>query len=531
MRLTIAQRQYLAFLALTMLVLLVTLGLANWNFESGFLAFIEAQEQQRLSNLGDDLLEEYERAGENWALADGSLLNRLLSPRRVVRVDRDPVRDPGFRPDSGPGFEPGPRPGSGRGPGPGRSGERGPGADRGPGAGPGPRFDGTPPPVRPPRLDEPPKSLRAGRGKNKRGRRSPYNAPTALYDLQDRYVAGAPGLDGPERVVIPLVFDGQPVGELRSLPRQKFRSAEENQFVERQRNTKWVIGFASLLVAAIIAYLLSASIQRPIRRMTNGIKELSNGNYAPGLKTSRTDELGGLMNDLHRLSTTLDEGQSARRRWLADISHELRTPLAALTAEIEALKDGVRTFGPERLLSLDAQTTRLRLLVEDLYELSLSDVGGMRYSYEAVELKVELARLIEQAKDRAGGLELTLSVAEPLYINADPHRIDQLINNLLTNAVAYTDVPGSIAVSLKRQDGRAVIEVMDTPPGVTIQECERLFEPLYRRESARDRNRGGAGLGLAICKNIADAHQANIRAYPATSGGLCVRVDFPILRV
>lgn len=545
MRLTIAQRQYIAFLALTLIVLLMTLGLANWNFESGFVAFMEGQEQQRLTRVGDDLLEEFNRSGGSWELVDGRLLNRLLSPRRPGQGARGPGLGigPGIGPDIGPGSGSGPR--SGPRPPP-RLSPRGLSLDEAMRPKGMPSPDGVLPRDRersrdgrrsrdgamrqagPLQRPGPPKGQRPG-GPGAKG--LSLNPPTGLYDQDGRYIAGAPDFgDEPQNVVIPLVFEGVMVGELRSLPRQQYRSAEESLFVQRQRNTKWMIGAASLLVAAFIAYLLSSSMQRPIRRMTDGITDLSNGNYDSALETSRTDELGRLMNDLHRLSTTLGEAQTARRRWLADISHELRTPIAALTAEIEALKDGVRSFGPDRLASLDAQTIRLRRLVEDLYELSLSDVGGLRYSYESVEMVTQVASVVDQVRDSAVGLKIHLVHAETLYINADPLRIDQLVNNLLSNAIAYTDTPGLIEVSLKRQDGRVVLEVADTPPGVTEVECERLFEPLYRRETARDRNRGGAGLGLAICKNIALAHQANIKAYPAAAGGLCVRIDFPLMR-
>lgn len=525
MRLTIAQRQYIAFLALTLLVLLMTLGLANWNFESGFVAFMEGQEQQRLTRLGNNLLEEFDRAGGSWEQVDDRLLNRLLSPRRP---DQGLGRGFGSAPRSGP---PPPRRGlppndarlpDGSPPGDGtllRDRERRRDREAGDAS---MRQAGRPPRMRP----------RKGQGPGGPGKQAiSLNPPTGLYEQAGRYVAGAPDLgDGPQNVVMPLLVEGVKVGELRSLPRQQYRSAEESRFVERQRNTKWLIGAASLLVAALVAYLLSSSMQRPIRRMTDGLTNLSNGNYNSELATSRTDELGRLMNDLHRLSTTLGEAQTARRRWLADISHELRTPIAALTAEIEALKDGVRTFGPDRLASLDAQTIRLRRLVEDLYELSLSDVGGLRYSYEPVELVAQVSSVVDQVRASAAGIEINLVQTAALHINADPVRIDQLVNNLLTNAIAYTDTPGSIEVSIKPQDDRVILEIADTPPGVTEAECERLFEPLYRREIARDRNRGGAGLGLAICKNIALAHQANIKASPAPAGGLCVRIDFPILR-
>ncbi len=238
------------------------------------------------------------------------------------------------------------------------------------------------------------------------------------------------------------------------------------------------------------------------------------------------------MSDLDRLAGTLEQSRSVRRRWLADISHELRTPVTVLAGEIEALKDGVRSFDRQQLHSLDEEVQRLQHLIHDLYELSLSDVGGLRYEFTTVDLKDCVDSALETIRKRASEPEIELVVRGDAgtLVNADAMRMDQLFRNLVENSLAYTDSPGRIEAAVTRDAERAVIEIQDTPPGVTDAECEHLFEPLYRRDASRSRSTAGAGLGLAICRNIVEAHGGEITASPSTLGGLCIRIELAIVR-
>ncbi len=479
MRLQISQKLVLALLGLTLLVLIATLGLARWSFERGFLDYVNALEQTRLERIGQDLEQYYVAAGETWATMTAERfgdLSRQSMPREVL-----------------PGGPPGParpRPGSGR----------SEGRDRLPGRQPPPGPEALEPPI-------------------------------ALYDSNAQQIAGIElGGGSTEHIRVPIVVNGAAVGELRSLPRRQLDSPQETEFAKQQLNASWVIGIASLALALGVSLLLARGLLAPVRRMIAGVARLSSGDYSTPLNESRADELGQLMSDLERLAGTLEQSRSARRRWLADISHELRTPMTVLAGEIEALKDGVRSFDRQQLQSLDEEVQRLQHLIDDLYELSLSDVGGLRYEFTTVDLKDCVESALETIHKRASeqGIELVVRGDAGTLVHADAMRMDQLFRNLIENSLAYTDSPGRVEVAVTRDEEHAVIEVQDTPPGVTEDECENLFEPLYRRDASRSRSTAGAGLGLAICRNIVAAHGGSIIASPSALGGLCMHIELPM---
>jgi len=225
----------------------------------------------------------------------------------------------------------------------------------------------------------------------------------------------------------------------------------------------------------------------------------------------------------------LQNHRDARRRWGADIAHELRTPLSVLRGEIQALQDGVRAPTPAALDSLNTECERLGGLIEDLYQLSLADAGALEYRFERIDLG-ELVREALEAQRRActdAGLALEEAVAEGIEIRGDARRLTQLVDNLIANARRYTDAPGRIRVELARtRDGTRLV-VEDTAPGVPAHALPRLFERLYRVESSRSRAAGGAGLGLAICRAIVEAHGGRIDAAPSSLGGLRIVTDLP----
>ncbi|MGB5247202.1 MAG: ATP-binding protein, partial [Woeseia sp.] len=368
------------------------------------------------------------------------------------------------------------------------------------------------------------------RGQAPPGRRG-LGPPTALYASDNRQIAGVELADSAvELIRVAITVDGKVVGELRSEPRRQLSSPQDTAFSGQQFRMSLIIGIAALAFAAALSFLLAHGLLAPIRRMASNVARLSSGDYSARLEERRNDELGQLMGDLDYLGVTLEEERSSRRRWLADISHELRTPLTILTGEIQALHDGVRRFDKEQLGSLEQEVERLRFLIDDLYELSVSDVGGLRYKMSTFNLGDSLQSVVSATQNRArdAGLEISVDSADDVQINGDVKRIDQLFQNLFENSIAYTDAPGRIQVSLAQSNGLAIVEINDTAPGATPEECEQLFEPLYRREASRNRRTGGAGLGLAICRNIVEAHRGKIAASPSALGGLCIRIEIPV---
>lgn len=496
MTLTISKKLIASFLGVTAIVLVATLGLARWSFESGFSDFLRAVVEKRLETLADSLTQYYISDGGSWSEATLQRFDYLL---HSTNTEAPPFGGRG-RPRSAP-----------------------------------PRF-GSPP-------NFPPQAAGHPRGQDEKGRHMPPAGgfppppgiprgvpPTALFNTMGERIAGIPlpQMDHPP-VIVPLVVEGEFVGELRSMPPDHLNSTPESAFSRQQIVSSLLIALVSLLLAGVVSWFLSRVFLSPIRRTISGLSRLSSGDYTVRLDSSREDEFGKLMRDLDRLAHKLEENRSSRKRWLADISHELRTPVTVLTGEIETLKDGIRPLDMQRLLSLDHEVARLRHLIDDLYELSLSDIGGLRYAFSPIAIDEFLSTVVSSASQRAKERDIALLVQGKTgkQINADSQRLNQLFTNLIENSLAYTNSPGRVEIALSVVGEQVSIRIEDTPPGVNDDECDKLFDPLYRHDASRSRRSAGAGLGLAICKNIVEAHQGRITASPSRLGGVSIEILLP----
>ena len=492
---SIATRLFVALFGLTALVLLGTLGVAHWSFERGFLDYMNALEEGRLTRLAEPLGAAYAEAGGQWTPDTTAVFEQQLEEWRPLRRGR-----PGGRDEARAGRPRGPRAG-------------------GPGAGS-------------PRAGGPPEGPRGG-GENaelppRRGRAAP---PTALYDTEGHYLAGAEGLAGPPPLaIVPIRVDGVVVGELRSQPPRVLESPTETAFSRQQRRASVITGFAALLAAALFAWALARWLLTPVRELARGVHALSEGNYAARLPAERKDELGALERDVNRLARTLEDARINRQNRLASISHELRTPLTVLVGEIAAIEDGIRPLDLAALASLSAEVQRLNRLIEDLYHASLSDIGGLQYALARVDAAAALTDVVEGTTQRIepGTLSVDLQTDGPLWMQADAERLTQLFRNLLDNALAYTDAPGQVVVRADRRGDAIRVVFEDSAPSVSEADCERIFEPLFRCEMSRSRRTGGAGLGLSICENIVRSHDGSITAAPSELGGLRVTVILPV---
>ena len=299
-------------------------------------------------------------------------------------------------------------------------------------------------------------------------------------------------------------------------------------FLRQQTQTFMWTGVALLLLASLLALLLARQLTRPLRRLAAALRRLADGDYNSRVRIDSRDELGLLGGHLNQLTQTLAANEQLRQRWFADVSHELRTPLAIVRGELEALEDGLRPFDRGALRSLQQEVNRLSALVNDLHELSLSDPGALAYRKRPLDLRDVIAQTADAFSARLREHDLSLTLRdEPwpsLRLDGDAGRLRQLFTNLLENAIRYTDPGGRIELSADLTDaGRAVtLRLDDSAPGVAAADRERLFEPLYRTDTARSRVDGGSGLGLAICHNIVAAHGGNVRAEASPLGGLAV---------
>jgi two-component system sensor histidine kinase BaeS len=330
----------------------------------------------------------------------------------------------------------------------------------------------------------------------------------------------------------PIEVDGRRVGSLALLAGPPISERGEIRFLQRQTTAFLIIAIGMVVLSAAVSFPLAKRLVRPVNDFQGTARRLAAGDYTARVAATGDDELGRLGRDLNGLAEALERNEHARRRWVADISHELRTPLALLRAELEALQDGVRPLDRTAVDSLHGDSLRLGRLVDDLYELSMSDLGALTYRKVETDPAEVLAADVEAFKPKfnAAGLRLQMEnrLAEPVLLQADEHRLSQLFRNLLRNSLRYTDAGGRLTVILGAQGDELVVDLRDTAPGVPPDALPRLFDRLYRVDGSRSRDTGGAGLGLAIAKNIAEAHGGRMEARPAPEGGLWVQVRLPL---
>ncbi|MFB4203780.1 ATP-binding protein [Arhodomonas sp. KWT2] len=358
----------------------------------------------------------------------------------------------------------------------------------------------------------------------------PVRFGPALLNAERQHIAGPKAVPG-QSESRPVMVDGVTVGWLVYRPPGRITDHLALRFQEKQFDAAWMTALVVVVLATVVSLLLARGFLAPVRRLAGATRALTAGRFDTRVDEPRRDELGQLANDFNRLAETLERNERLRRAFMADISHELRTPLSVLRAELEAMEDGVRPLTRESLTGLQGSVATLSKLVDDLYELSLSDAGALNYRMEVLDL-AELARTAAgqwRARMADAGLRLALTVpGQPVTVTADRGRIGQLLGNLLYNSLSYTDRGGEVHLSLATEGGEAVLRLEDSAPGVPAEALERLFERLYRVEGSRSRSSGGAGLGLAICRNIAVAHGGRIEAYAAPAGGVGIRLTLPL---
>ena len=353
--------------------------------------------------------------------------------------------------------------------------------------------------------------------------------PTDLILLDaERIPLFGPELPEEALVLYPVEVSAEVVGWVGVPSASSHRDRLARNFRDSQIETLIRIILPTLLLTLVGTWWLSRQLLRPIEQSAALARRLGDGEYQVRLPEQRDDELGELIRSMNRLAHSLAESRTARERWLADISHELRTPVAVLQGELEALLDGVRDADPTRLGSLHQEVLHLRRLLDDLHDLALADAGALRYRFARLDLKTLLEDALQAMNGRIAdhALDVVLQAGSaPVMIEGDATRLRQLIDNLLDNSIKYTDRGGRIQIVLERSAKGIRLAVADSAPGVAEQNHEKLFERLFRIDSSRNRELGGAGLGLALCRRIAEAHGGSIVATGSPLGGLLITVN------
>ena len=390
--------------------------------------------------------------------------------------------------------------------------------------------DIVPPPRLPPRADRLRANSRSERSGPPRGSRNDRPGGLTLMGANKQVLLGEKK-SASAWVTLPIVVNEEEVGYLGFPEPRRVPGGLAELFIQQQLRNYAYATAAIVLLSALLAIALASRVVRPILSVKKAVQTISGGNYTHTVESNRIDEIGDLAKDINHLSNTLKHNQRARHQWMAEISHELRTPVAVLQGELEAMQDGVVSLNREGIDSLHAESVRLGLLINDLHDLSMSDLGALNYRMESVDVAGILQQRLHISNALIVQADLDISVhapEQPIYVRGDPQRLAQLFDNLLQNSVRYTDAGGKIVVHLSVDSNDCVLNWNDSSPGVSDEHLPHLFNALYRTEDSRNRDTGGSGLGLTIVSKIVDAHSGTVNAYHSNMNGLGVQIRLPV---
>ena len=355
----------------------------------------------------------------------------------------------------------------------------------------------------------------------------------SLYDDKKQLIVGWRD-EFSNQVTREIKIDGKTVGWLGlSRPRHTTDPLQLNFFYQQMR-AFILVGCGILILAALVAYLLSRHLLRPIRELAVGAHALSSRRFDTRVQVHSSDELGALVNDFNKMANTLERYEYMRRQWISDISHELRTPLAVLRGEIEAVMDGVRDLRKETLESLHAEVMLLSKIVDDLHTITVIESETMTMDRRRVPVLQIAADVLGafQARFEEKGIAVQKDPngKEDATVLGDPERLAQVFSNLYENVLRYTDPPGRVCIRHERGKGMLTLYVEDSPPGVPDAAMPFIFDRMYRVDRSRSRKAGGSGLGLAISKAIIEGHDGSIQAAHSSLGGLQIQINLPCIR-
>jgi signal transduction histidine kinase len=287
----------------------------------------------------------------------------------------------------------------------------------------------------------------------------------------------------------------------------------------------------SIALAVGLGVLLARRITRPLRELTQATQAIAAGDLEQRVTVRGQDELAQLGRAFNQMAAELTRNEELRRRMVADIAHELRTPVSVIRGHLEAILDSVFPADAEHIAPIHERAILLSRLVEDLRTLALAEAGQLQLRRQ----EVEAGQLVRQAVvgftplSQADDIALESEIAPDLpAIQADAGRLAQVLTNLLANALRHTPPGGRVIVRAELADRQAVrFSVADSGPGLTPDETAHVFDRFWRADESRARDRGGAGLGLAIARQLVEAHGGRIWAESEPGQGATFYFEIP----
>ena len=304
-------------------------------------------------------------------------------------------------------------------------------------------------------------------------------------------------------------------------------------FIKDIRNMIIGISLLMIIVVISISIFISQKISKPIIVVSKMTDSLKRGGYDQTLEyESSIVEIDNLVNSINDLSKELYNMEKLRKRLTSDISHELRTPLTSIQTHLEAMIDGIWEPTEERLISVNEEVIRISHLVDELKNLAKYDSDKNKLNISEVDLEQLIKNIIYNNESFA--LEKNIKIEynlEKIKAHIDKEKISQVIVNLISNAIRYTNCNcerlGKIIIRLYKEENLIKISVKDNGIGIPKKSLDYIFERFYRVDKSRCRNTGGTGVGLTICKSIIDLHNGNIEVKSEVNKGSEFIVSIP----
>lgn len=288
----------------------------------------------------------------------------------------------------------------------------------------------------------------------------------------------------------------------------------------------------TLVIAGAGGVFLANRALKPVGQIARTAREIEESDLSRRIPVQSKDELGRLASTLNQMIERLEKAFKRQQQFTSDASHELRSPLAVIRAESTlALKSERPADEYRRSLELVShESEHMSKIIDQLLRLARADAGKEQLPFEKVRLSDLVSDLSADAEIlcRDKGLEFRLDGTVDLWVEGDRARLREMVFNLLDNAIRYTPSGGRISLSISRSDTKAVIAIADTGIGIPAEDIPHIFERFYRVDKARSRAEGGAGLGLAISKYIAELHGGTIDVESEVGKGSTFSVRLPI---
>lgn len=321
--------------------------------------------------------------------------------------------------------------------------------------------------------------------------------------------------------------EGTKIGSLIEAPIPPLPATSAN-FMTAMNRMLLPATLISIVIALIAAVFLANKIVRPIDLLTHAVQKMGDGDLSSRVNITSKDEVGTLSMAFNAMADRIEKSEQLRRNLVNDIAHELRTPLTSIRCMLESLQDGISNPTPELINSIHEESMLLNQIIDDLQELALAEAGKLKLNLQSVSLSDSLNQAVTSLQQNANlnGVIIKLNVPKYLLdVYADPVRIGQVIRILLTNAITHTPRGGQVKISAQLKGQGIEIVVSDTGIGINPEHLPFIFERFYRADSSRNRATGGAGLGLAIAKQIVQMHGGSISAESVKGEGTTIRIS------